>query len=332
VVHRALESLTLRQENEQLKSELCLSRTMVFASKSMGRLALLASRVAPRDVTVLITGESGTGKERLAETMVQSSPRAGKPFVRFNCASLSPDLAEAELFGHARGAFTGAIRSRRGVFGEADGGTILLDEIGELNLAVQAKLLRVLQEGEIRSVGEEQTRAIDVRIIAATHRDLASEVKRGAFREDLFYRLNVVTLAIPPLRERPEDIPVLVRFFLGRLAARFQISPPPLPETILARLITYAWPGNVRELENTLERLLALSPEGEWDSSLLPDVVADPTKEGKAGLREQVDAYERGLILECLKLCAHNRSEAARRLGISRVTLHDKLKKFGIGD
>jgi len=332
VVRRALESLRLRRQNEQLRDELSLSRTMVFASEPMRRLATLAARVAPRNVTVLITGESGTGKERLAEAIVLASPRAEKPFVRFNCASLSADLAESELFGHARGSFTGAVKDRRGVFGEAHGGTLLLDEIGELDPAVQAKLLRVLQTGEARAVGEEKPRVVDVRVIAATHRDLPALVAAGKFREDLFHRLNVVPLRIHPLRERPSDIPVLVRFFLGRLAARFATTLPPLPETLLARLLAHPWPGNVRELENTLERLAALSPDGEWDENLLPETSAPAPAEENQDLRQRVEAYERGLIVECLKLCGQNRSEAARRLSISRVTLHDKLKKYGLGD
>ena len=210
VVRRAVEAVRLSLENERLAGEVALARTMVFASDAMRRLAVLVARVAPRDVTVLVTGESGTGKERVAEAIVQASPRASRPFVRFNCAALTPELAEAELFGHARGAFTGAVRARPGLFGEADGGTLLLDEIGELAPPLQAKLLRVLQEGEVRPVGEERARRVDVRVIASTHRDLGALVRAGTFREDLYYRLEVVALRIPPLRERPEDVPCLL--------------------------------------------------------------------------------------------------------------------------
>jgi len=219
-----LEAVRLGEENERLAGELTLARTMVFASDAMRRLAVLVARVAPRDVTVLVSGESGTGKERVAEAIVQASRRADRPFVRFNCAALTAELAEAELFGHARGAFTGATRSRPGLFGEADGGTILLDEVGELAPGAQAKLLRVLQEGEVRAVGEERTRRVDVRVLAATHRELAEEVRAGRFREDLFYRLDVVHLRVPPLRERPEDVPVLARHFLARFAERFGVA------------------------------------------------------------------------------------------------------------
>jgi two-component system response regulator HydG len=331
VVRRAVESTRLALENEQLRCSLGLSRTMVFVSEAMSRLALLVGRVAARDVTVLITGESGTGKERVAEAIVQGSRRAQKPFVRFNCAALTPEFAEAELFGHARGAFTGAVRARSGLFGEADGGTVLLDEIGELALGLQAKLLRTLQSGEIRAVGEDRGRRVDVRVLAATHRDLEAEVRRGTFREDLFYRLNVVALHIPPLRERPEDIPVLARHFLDRFAERFGMPVPINPEPLIDRLAGHSWPGNVRELENAIERVIALSTEGELDVSLLPFETGTEKPAGKSfGLRERVEAYERGLIVESLKACRNNRSETARRLDVSRATLHDKLRKYGI--
>jgi DNA-binding NtrC family response regulator len=333
VVRRAVEAVRLRDENERLAGELALSRTMVFGSESMRTLARLVARVAPKNITVLITGESGTGKERVAEALVKASPRAGKPFVRFNCAALSPELAEAELFGHARGAFTGAVRSRPGLFGEADGGTILLDEIGELAGASQAKLLRVLQEGEVRPVGEEKPRLVDVRVLAATNRDLEAEVKAGRFREDLFYRLNVVRLHVPPLRDRPDDVALLARHFLDRFAARFGVEGLRVSEVLIDRLRAHAWPGNVRELENSLESLVALSPPEGLDLSLLPfgRGEAAPVEDGPLSLRQRVEAYERGLVHDALKTALGNRSEAARRLGISRVTLHDKLKKYRLG-
>jgi DNA-binding NtrC family response regulator len=335
VVRRAVEAVRLRDENERLAGEVALARTMVFTSASMRQLAKLVARVAPRDVTVLITGESGTGKERLAEALVRASPRAERPFVRFNCAALSPELAEAELFGHARGAFTGAVRSRPGLFGEADGGTILLDEVGELTPAAQAKLLRVLQEGEVRPVGEERPRTVDVRVMAATHRTLEELVKAGRFREDLFYRLNVVRLHIPPLRDRPDDVALLARHFLDRFAGRFGVSTLRVPEALFDRLRAHRWPGNVRELENALESLVALSPPEGLDLSLLPfgggEAAAPPDGE-PLGLKQRVEAYEKGIVVEALREARGNRSEAARRLGISRVTLHDKLKKYGLGE
>jgi two-component system response regulator HydG len=246
VVRRAVEAAALAQENERLSGELALAGGMVFASEPMRRLAALVARVAPRDVTVLISGESGTGKERIAEAIVRTSRRSARPWVRFNCASLTPELAEAELFGHARGAFTGAIRARPGLFGEADGGTILLDEVGELSLELQPRLLRALQDGEIRAVGEERARHVDVRVIAATHRDLEALVRAGLFREDLYYRLHVVHLRVPPLRERPEDVPALVRHFVALFCERFGVGPFTVPDAVVERLRSHQWRGNVR--------------------------------------------------------------------------------------
>jgi two-component system response regulator HydG len=302
----------------------------------MKRLALLVARVAPKEVTVLITGESGTGKERLAEALVRASRRSSAPFVRFNCAAITPELAEAELFGHTRGAFTGAVRARPGLFREAHGGTILLDEVGELDLATQAKLLRVLQEHELRPVGEDHSFPIDVRVIAATHRDLARRVEEGAFREDLYYRLRVVELHVPPLRERPDDIAPLVRHFLDRFANRFGVGELREPAGLVPRLQAMAWPGNVRELENAIESLVALSDEGELDLDTLgpaaAESVAARVEHVEGGLRERVDAFEKQLLVEALAAAGGNRSEAARALGIGRATLHDKLRKHGLGE
>lgn len=334
VVERALESVRLSAANERLESELSLSRTMVFASDAMSRLAVLVRRVAPRDITVLITGESGTGKERLAEAIVAASTRADAPFVRFNCAALSPQLADAELFGHAKGAYTGAHRARAGLFREAHGGTIFLDEIGELAGPAQAKLLRVLQQREVRPVGDDRPVPIDVRVLAATHRDLPAEVEAGRFREDLYYRLKVVTLAIPPLRERPEDIPVLARAFLDEAARRFDVGPITTPSELIPRLSQQRWPGNVRELRNAIESLVALSDEGRLDLSTLglpeADTELPQATVPRGGLRERMDAFERQLLAEALATAEGNRSEAARALGIGRATLHDKLRKHGL--
>jgi DNA-binding NtrC family response regulator len=331
VVRRAIATLRLERENEQLRGEVNLLHSLVFASPAMSRLALLVTRVAPRDVTVLITGESGTGKERVAEALVRASRRADKPFVRFNCAALTPELAEAELFGHARGAFTGAVRARAGLFREADGGTLLLDEVGELHGGTQAKLLRVLQEGEVRPVGEDRTYRVDVRILAATHRDLAGLVASGRFREDLLYRLKVVALHVPPLRERPEDIPALARHFLSRAARRFAMPPARVGPELLARLAQYSWPGNVRELENALESAVALSADGTIDPSFLPDPsLPAELRPAPTRFKEQVAAYERGLIVAALDAAGGNRSEAARLLDMGRATLQDKMRKYGL--
>ncbi|HZS35239.1 MAG TPA: sigma-54 dependent transcriptional regulator [Polyangia bacterium] len=345
VVRRATEAVKLAAEVERLSGELTLSRVPILPSQAMSRLATMVQRIAPRDVTVLLTGESGTGKERVAEALVAASSRAAKPFVRFNCAALTAELAEAELFGHTRGAFTGAVKARAGLFREADGGTILLDEIGELAAPVQAKLLRVLQEGEVRPVGADQSFKVDARIIAATHRDLLALAAEGKFREDLFYRLKVVHLQIPPLRERAEDLPVLARHFLDEFSRRFGVGPFALTPALLERLGAYAWPGNVRELENAIESLVALS-QGELDLSLLPggaatatatatatgDGAAAPSALGPLELKDRMEAYERGLIVAALDAAKGNRSLAARNLGINRATMYGKLRKYGLVD
>ncbi len=327
VVRRASETARLAADVERLSGELNLARSMVFVSPAMSRLARLVQRLGPRDVTVLITGESGTGKERVAEAVVRASSRAERPFVRFNCASLGPELAEAELFGHAKGAFTGAVRARPGLFREADGGTILLDEVGELAPIVQARLLRVLQSGEVRPVGEDRPVAVDVRVLAATHRDLAAMVAEGSFREDLYYRLKVVHLQVPSLRERPEDIPVLARHFLDRYVDRFDVGRLREPVELMDRLMAQRWPGNVRELENTCEMLVALS-DGELDLSLLG--APEGAERQAEGLKARVDAFERGLLVEALREAGGNKAAAARALGIGRVTLYEKLAKHGL--
>ncbi len=329
VVRRAVGRVQLEGERARLQSDVALLKSVLFVSPAMSRLGQLLARVAPRDVPVLITGESGTGKERLAEALVRSSRRAAAPFVRFNCAALTEELAEAELFGHTKGAFTGATRARPGLFREAHGGTLLLDEVGELGQAVQAKLLRALQDGEVRPVGEDKALRVDVRIVAATHRDLLQDVKAGRFREDLWYRLKVVHLHVPALRERPDDIPLLARHFVERAARAFGVQVRPLSDDVLARLSAYAWPGNVRELEHAVESAVALSVDGQLELSALPTASA-PASHAPVGLKEKVDAFERGLVVTALAHAKGNRSEAARSLGIGRATLHDKLKKHGL--
>jgi two-component system response regulator HydG len=314
----------------------------------MSRLATLVVRVAPRDVTVLIQGESGTGKERIAEAIVRASTRSKRPYVRFNCAALPHELAEAELFGHAKGAFTGAVKARAGLFREAHGGTLLLDEIAELDLRTQGKLLRAIQEGEVRPVGEDRAVPVDVRLLAATHRDLEAFVREGKFREDLYYRLKVVTLRVPPLRERPEDVETLFAHFLERYRERFEVGPLVVPDEVHRRITQHHWPGNVRELENAVESLVALASDGVLDPALLPDPrgpaheaprLGESPRRGEdapslAGdgrtLKERVDAFERALLVEALRETNGNRTEAARRLGIGRATLHEKLHKYGL--
>jgi DNA-binding NtrC family response regulator len=333
VVRRNLETVRLTEENRSLRAAMALRRTLIFESPAMQRVAELVDRVGPRDATVLLTGESGTGKELVARALVRASRREGKPYVRFNCAALPRELSEAELFGHVRGAFTGAERSRPGLFREADGGTILLDEIGELDLVIQGKLLRVLQEREVRPVGDERTVKVDVRILAATNRSLPEAVAAGQFRQDLFYRLNVVALPLPPLRERPEDIAPLAEHFAARFAVRYGLETVRLTERLIARLQAAPWPGNVRELENALERLVALSEGPEIDGDPFEgegegEPEAEPS--AKLGLRERLAGFERGLIQAELSRCQGNQSEAARRLDISRPALIDKIKKYGL--
>jgi len=327
VVRRATETVRLAADVERLAGELNLARSMVFVSPAMSRLAQLVQRLGPREVTVLITGESGTGKERVAEAVVRASARAEGPFVRFNCASLGPELAEAELFGHAKGAFTGAVRARPGLFREADGGTILLDEVGELAPIVQARLLRVLQSGEVRPVGEDRPVDVDVRVIAATHRDLAAMVADGSFREDLFYRLKVVHLQVPALRDRPEDIPALARHFLDRYVDRFDVGRLREPADLMDQLMALRWPGNVRELENACEMLVALS-DGTIDLELLG--LPQESHRSAEGLKARVDAFERAALVEALREADGNKAAAARALGIGRVTLYEKLAKHGL--
>lgn len=329
VVGRATESVRLDRENQRLRAELALARHMVFRSEAMSKVAQLIERAAPRDVTVLINGPSGTGKELVANAIIAASQRADKSVVKFNCAALPTELAEAELFGHAAGAFTGAQRARLGVFREADGGTLFLDEIAELDMLVQGKLLRVIQEQEVRPVGEDRPLKINVRLIAATLHDLKERVKQKKFREDLFYRLNVIQVQIPPLDQRREDIDPLIDHFIKKYADRFGISPhPKMGPALRATLQARDFPGNVRELENTIERLVALCSgdqltEEELDGSPIADVSA-------LGLKERVEAFEKGLIMEELRRSGDNRSEAARNLGIGRVTLLDKLKKYDV--
>ena len=333
VVHRSLETVRLNQENRALRAAFALRQTMVFNDHAMHRVAELVERAAPRDVTVLITGESGTGKELVARALVRASGRADRSYVRFNCAALPRELAEAELFGHTKGAFTGAARARPGLFREADGGTLLLDEIGELDGLTQGTLLRVLQEREVRPVGEDKSIPVDVRIITATNRNLATAVKEGRFREDLFYRLNVVAIHVPPLRDRPDDIVPLAEHFTNRFADRYGVGQLRLSDRVLARLQGAPWPGNVRELKNVVERLVALAdgPLIDEDPFRLEGDPVDAAEGSKPlGLKERLAGFERGLVSAELTRCQSNQSEAARRLGISRPALIDKLKKYGL--
>jgi DNA-binding NtrC family response regulator len=289
---------------------------------------------------VLLTGESGAGKDVLATVLHAHSRRADKPLVRFNAAAIPSELAESELFGHTKGAFTGAQTARHGYFQAANKGTLFIDEIGELAPAIQAKVLRALQSGEVQQVGG-RPEVVDVRLIAATNRDLTAEVKAGRFREDLFYRLNVVPIRVPPLRERPEDVEPLVRTFVRRYAERYGMGGVEVEPALVEALRANAWPGNVRELENTIARLLALAPDERITLTLWRSLSEGPamssTPAPAAGdpgpghpLRGRVEAFERSLIAESFEAAGRNQSETARRLGVSRPALIEKLHKYGL--
>ena len=331
VVCRALETVRLSRENEDLRAQLTLAKTMIFESEAMGLVALRVERAAPRDVTVLVTGESGTGKELVARALVKASSRADRPLVTFNCAALPRELAEAELFGHTRGAFTGADHARKGLFREADRGTLLLDEICEMDLQTQGSLLRVLQEGEVRPIGMDKPFRVDVRIITTTNRVLADEVERGRFREDLFYRLNVVAIDVPPLRDRPEDVIPLATAFARRYGERFGLPTARLSNRVLDRLRGAPWPGNVRQLEHVVESLVAMASDPLIDDDPFDlDTTVAAGGGQSAGLRERVGRFEREIIVTALERHDGNQTQSAKALGISRVSLIDKMKKYGL--
>jgi DNA-binding NtrC family response regulator len=332
VLERAVEYTDLRRRDEGRRIELATGSTIVGESAALRRVVEQARRVADRDVTVLVRGETGTGKELLSALLHVGSRRRDRPLVRANCAAIPEELAESELFGHVRGAFTGAHAGRDGLLRAADGGTLVLDEIGELSLATQAKLLRAVQQGELHPVGADKPVRVDVRLIACTHRDLRAEVSAGRFREDLYYRLAVVELVVPSLRERSADIPALVDAFRRRYAARFELGEVTFTPALVDALRQRPWPGNVRELENTVARLLALSQGGVIDADALGDAATttgDPAHPGGA-LRDRVAAFERGLIEAALREAGGNHSEAARKLVVSRVTLLDKIRRYGL--
>jgi transcriptional regulator with GAF, ATPase, and Fis domain len=289
----------------------------------------LVARVAEHSTTVLITGESGTGKEVIARAVHRASPRTARAFVAINCAAIPESLLESELFGHVRGAFTGATADKAGLFETADGGTLLLDEIGEMPLPLQAKLLRVLQESEIRRVGDQRTRKVNVRVIAATARDLAADAKSGRFREDLYYRLAVVTIRLPPLRERREDIGPLARHFIERLAGRLGRPLQAAPET-LAWLAEQEWRGNVRELENSIERAAVLSPGDTLHPSDFESRDRVATSGAVGPLHVAVERAEREAIVAALAQANGNRRAAAQLLDVSLRTLFYKIGRYGI--
>jgi two-component system response regulator HydG len=363
-MERAMDHSSLKEENRMLRESLSSRfdrRNLIGRSAAMTHLLETAAQVAQSDATVLVTGESGTGKELIAGLIHFNSPRRDGALVKLNCAAIPENLLESELFGHEKGAFTGADRRREGKFRQADGGSLFLDEVGEMPLAMQVKLLRVLQEREVTRVGGEEALSVDVRMITATNRDLYREVSAGRFREDLFYRLNVVALHIPPLRERIEDVPLLAQEFLTGFTKKNRKTIGGFTPRAMDRLLRHPWPGNVRELMNAIERAVVLS-RGDFldedDLSLLPPAgeerltdtarspsppfglgteklpsaheIATATDEATETGTSPLEDVERETILKTLASADGNKSEAARRLQITRRTLHKKLKKYGM--
>jgi len=340
-LRKSQERERLRRANQLLRRDVERAvgeRPIVATSEAMIELLELMERAAAYKSTVLISGETGTGKEVLARAVHAQSPRRSEAFVAVNCGAIPETLLESELFGHAKGAFTGADRAKHGLFREADAGTLFLDEIGELPIALQVKLLRVLQEEEIRPLGESKTRPVDVRVIAATARDLETDVEEGRFREDLFYRLNVVRLRVPPLRERPKDVPLLLDHFIARF--RHTLGKPVLSvsDEALERLVKYPWPGNVRELENVIERAMILCDGDRVTLQQLPSSVTSPPEAGgaEAASSFNLKRARRGAEIEAIRRALHatggNRTHAARLLEISHRALLYKLKEYGIRD
>jgi len=334
-MEQAMDHSMLREENRRLR-ELVGDRfdsgSIIGRSPAMVRLLETTARAANSDATVLITGESGTGKEMIAGAIHFNSPRRDRSFIKMNCAAISEGLLESELFGHEKGSFTGALRRREGSFKQADSGTLFLDEVSEMSLAMQVKLLRVLQEKEFTRVGGEEVIRVDVRIIAATNKDLPALVREGGFREDLYCRLNVINLSVPPLRERREDIPLLAGHFLKMFSEKNGKPVKGYTPQAMDKLIRHPWPGNVREMMNTIESAVVLSSSTYLREGDIPDfreeLATAVPPEAPDDL--SLDEMERSTILKTLESVRGNKSEAARKLGITRATLHKKLKKYGV--
>ena len=336
IVNQAARMRQLEIENRRLRDE--LSRPPGFThlmgtSQALERVLKQAKSVAATSATVLLTGENGTGKEMLARAIHQESPRTDGPFVAVSCAALPEALIESELFGHEKGAFTSAIQTHKGRFELADGGTLFLDEIGDLSAAVQVKLLRVLQEREFERVGGTKTLTVNIRLIAATNRDLEKEVAQGRFRQDLFFRLNVVPLVLPPLRERPEDIPILAAHFAAKSAQKYGQPTPELEPALVEVLLDYNWPGNVRELENLIERLVVLSGTATLGLEYVPEkmlrVLPGTPPGDESTLEGAVEALKKRMIASALH-SEGNKVAAAKKLGISRSYLHRLINEFDL--
>jgi DNA-binding NtrC family response regulator len=344
VVERVLEGVALRRDLARLQEQVRSAHrfeSIVGKSAAMQRVFDVVRKVADTDLTVLIRGPSGTGKELVANAIHYNSPRRKKAFIKVNCAAVSRELVESELFGHERGAFTGAVAAREGKFEAANGGTLLLDEVGDMPLETQAKILRALQEREIERVGGNRTLKVDVRVLAATNQDLEARVKAGAFREDLYYRLNVVGVTLPALRERPEDVPLLIEHFLGATAERLRRDARTLAPSAYRALLSHAWPGNVRELEHALEQAVALSSGPTIEVGDLPaalragGAVPVASAEGPLGSfkdakQAAVERFERDFVQAALARHRGNISQAAEEIGMYRQQLQQKLAELGI--
>jgi len=326
----ALEQSSLQKENARLRELVGEGPRMIGVSSAFRRVVEQAGQVAQSDARVLLIGESGTGKELLAAHIHAQSRVAGGPFIKVNCAAIPVELLESELFGHEKGAFTGATASRRGKFELADGGTIFLDEVGDLHEASQAKLLRVLQEGEFQRVGGEATLHVAVRVISATNQDLAALVEQKKFREDLLYRLRVVPIRVPPLRERPEDIHPLAEYFLQEFCSRNNFKSKRMDEEVFAALRDYRWPGNIRELRNVIERMAILSSDPITAESIPLEIRLPSDSAAPSSLEETRARAERELIRHALDEAGWNVSAAARALGIERTRLHKRMRTLGL--
>ena len=333
-IDRVLRVDALRRENRRLRRELAQVQgvgELIGSSPAMHEVYRLMDAVSRNKTTVLVSGESGTGKELVARTIHERSDLADRPFVAVNCAGLAETLLDSQLFGHRRGAFTGAVADHDGVFRAADTGTLFLDEVAEIPPSLQAKFLRALQEREVVPVGSTRAVPVDVRVIAATNRVLTDEVAAGRFREDLYYRLNVVHIELPPLRARPDDVPRLVAHFVDRYAAGFEVPPKRVTAAAMAQLEAHSWPGNVRELQNVVERAFALTNTDTLDVSDLPPLLTTtPSPTDTATTVPTLEDAERALIARALELSGGNKNEAARRLGIDRQRLYRKITRHGL--
>jgi len=334
LVRNALKQRRLQEENQVLRSELSHRYQVIGESVPTKALRQQIAVTAPTNGRVLIYGESGTGKELVARALHAASLRNKGPFVEVNCAAIPEELIESELFGHVKGSFTGASEDKTGKFQKADGGTLFLDEVGDMSLRTQSKVLRVLEEQRFERVGSNQTTRVDVRVLAATNKNLEQEIARGAFRQDLFYRLNVIPFFVPPLRDRKEDIPVLARFFLNEFSAEYGKKTRELSDGAMETLLRYPWPGNVRELRNLVERLVIVCPQSRIDPHYLPPElsrgVAESPQQPYSTLHEARSAYEREFILRKLQEHRWNMTQTASALGLERSHLYRKMKSLGI--